>query len=334
MTTVKCCDTLAAAGDGATNYGFTNEYTSQGLIYLRARFYSPSQGRFLTKDTWEGDYTMPMSYNGWLYGYANPVNSVDPSGFGPDEGCSILDRDCVELSGNERDLTSWLYRELKANASSTYALKMYSFITSLDPVKWVKGYQAFYNLVQNEAKWDFKHKIQLELESKSFVLFHGIKRDDFRWYEFSVAGNINFGYVGRASGIPGEILHVGAGRAEIKDPAHYKRGEALCYLDCLSFLCGSYYINPGWSKSLYDDPQDYEGVKLGIKMFDMYGRFMTYENFQNALNTYGYLMTLSSEYHGWGWKNSIGKWPYEVGHFNGPSESKFEPLIQSLLFNG
>jgi hypothetical protein len=36
--------------------------------------YSPDAGRFLTKDTWQGDDILPMSYNAWLYGYANPLS--------------------------------------------------------------------------------------------------------------------------------------------------------------------------------------------------------------------------------------------------------------------
>ena len=62
---------------------FTNEYTSQDLIYLRARWYSPSTGRFQSKDTWQGDYSNPISYNAWLYGYSNPVKYTDPSGMFP-----------------------------------------------------------------------------------------------------------------------------------------------------------------------------------------------------------------------------------------------------------
>jgi RHS repeat-associated protein len=62
---------LSSAGDGATSYGFTNEWTdgSTGDVYLRARWYAPSQGRFLTKDTWVGDYAKPLSLNPWLYVY-------------------------------------------------------------------------------------------------------------------------------------------------------------------------------------------------------------------------------------------------------------------------
>jgi RHS repeat-associated protein len=56
---------------------------STGNVYLRARWYAPGQGRFLTKDVLEGDYEMPMSYNAWLYGYANPIRFMDPSGLVP-----------------------------------------------------------------------------------------------------------------------------------------------------------------------------------------------------------------------------------------------------------
>ncbi len=42
--------------------------------------YDPASGRFLTKDSWQGDDTTPMSYNAWLYVEDNPVNRVDPSG--------------------------------------------------------------------------------------------------------------------------------------------------------------------------------------------------------------------------------------------------------------
>jgi RHS repeat-associated protein len=73
------------SGTGSSSYGYTNEYQDSynDLVYLRARQYSPSMGRFLTRDTWTGSDRLPMSYNAWLYGYANPVNLADPSGFNP-----------------------------------------------------------------------------------------------------------------------------------------------------------------------------------------------------------------------------------------------------------
>lgn len=69
------------AGSAQTSYGFTGEQTDpSGMVYLRARMYSPSDGRFLTRDTWGGDANSPMSYNKWQYVYSNPINLIDPTG--------------------------------------------------------------------------------------------------------------------------------------------------------------------------------------------------------------------------------------------------------------
>lgn len=65
-----------------SNYLYTGQQFDQSteLYSLRARFYSPSWGRFLSQDTWAVNYSNPIELN--LYGYAagNPVNASDPSG--------------------------------------------------------------------------------------------------------------------------------------------------------------------------------------------------------------------------------------------------------------
>jgi len=53
---------------------------STQLIFLRSRWYNPADGRFQSRDTWEGDANRPMSMNRWNYVEANPVNLIDPSG--------------------------------------------------------------------------------------------------------------------------------------------------------------------------------------------------------------------------------------------------------------
>lgn len=40
----------------------------------------PASGRFTQMDTWQGLMSNPLTLNKYLYGNANPVNSVDPSG--------------------------------------------------------------------------------------------------------------------------------------------------------------------------------------------------------------------------------------------------------------
>ncbi|MNI31982.1 tRNA(Glu)-specific nuclease WapA precursor [compost metagenome] len=51
-----------------------------GLYYLRARYYDPSVGRFISKDTYEGDVSNPLSQNLYTYVENNPLIFVDPSG--------------------------------------------------------------------------------------------------------------------------------------------------------------------------------------------------------------------------------------------------------------
>ena len=75
-------EVMNAAGSGASAYGFTGEWVDNyiELLYLRSRYYSLETGRFLTKDSWRGNYNRPISFNAWLYANADPVNNIDPYG--------------------------------------------------------------------------------------------------------------------------------------------------------------------------------------------------------------------------------------------------------------
>jgi RHS repeat-associated protein len=65
-----------------TPYGFTGEPTdANGLLYLRARYYSPNLGVFTSLDPFEGMANRPMSLNGYLYVEGNTPNWTDPSGY-------------------------------------------------------------------------------------------------------------------------------------------------------------------------------------------------------------------------------------------------------------
>lgn len=70
------------AEEGIANpFRFTGEpYDPSGLTYLRARYYDPSIGRFLTQDTVFGEINTPLSQNLYAYCGNNPVVFVDPSG--------------------------------------------------------------------------------------------------------------------------------------------------------------------------------------------------------------------------------------------------------------
>jgi RHS repeat-associated protein len=51
-----------------------------GLYYLRARYFNPVTGRFLSKDPLAGVLTDPATLHKYLYAAADPVNRLDPSG--------------------------------------------------------------------------------------------------------------------------------------------------------------------------------------------------------------------------------------------------------------
>lgn len=50
------------------------------LYYMRARYYDPTIGRFITKDPDRGILTNPQTQNPYTYSLNNPVNLSDPSG--------------------------------------------------------------------------------------------------------------------------------------------------------------------------------------------------------------------------------------------------------------
>jgi RHS repeat-associated protein len=75
---------LYSTGSAESTFAFTGEQTDpNGLVYLRARYYGPSDGRFLSRDSWAGDINSPLSLNRWNYVEGNPVNYMDPSGYCP-----------------------------------------------------------------------------------------------------------------------------------------------------------------------------------------------------------------------------------------------------------
>jgi RHS repeat-associated protein len=73
---------VSSLGSTTTPYGFTGEQQDSyiKLINLRSRLYSPVAGRFLTRDSWQGDYSRPLSLNRWNYVEGNPINREDPTG--------------------------------------------------------------------------------------------------------------------------------------------------------------------------------------------------------------------------------------------------------------
>jgi RHS repeat-associated protein len=50
------------------------------LYYLRARYYNPATGRFMSRDPEDGNAIDPASLHKYLYAGGDPVNAKDPTG--------------------------------------------------------------------------------------------------------------------------------------------------------------------------------------------------------------------------------------------------------------
>jgi len=79
-----------AYGDSFTKVGTTpNNYLYRGeqydpdlsLYYLRARYYNPGTGRFLSMDPGSGTLFDPRSLHKYLYAEGDPINGLDPTGW-------------------------------------------------------------------------------------------------------------------------------------------------------------------------------------------------------------------------------------------------------------
>jgi len=105
----------------ATNSGITQPFlysgeywdATIGLQYLRARWYDPSVGRFITKDTYEGELNNPLTLNLYTYVHNNPLRYIDPSG-----------HDAIIITANHAAFgnghTSALFQDKQGNWYYTY----------------------------------------------------------------------------------------------------------------------------------------------------------------------------------------------------------------------
>jgi RHS repeat-associated protein len=65
----------------STQWSYTGEQNDPGgLEYLRARYYHPADGRFLSRDPFAGLIWNPQTLNGYAYATNNPILFVDPLG--------------------------------------------------------------------------------------------------------------------------------------------------------------------------------------------------------------------------------------------------------------
>ncbi len=150
---------MSQSGTATSVFAFAGEQQdATGLTYLRARYYSSAQGRFTTRDVWEGDPNAPMSYNAWNYTNGNPVNYTDRTGRFIDESDITKDPPGAEYSCN----CGWIDWTHVGDFSG------YSLLSNLT--------YARDNYRPDKAgtdKWLFYHPISVHAGPVSLDLFNG-----------------------------------------------------------------------------------------------------------------------------------------------------------------
>ncbi len=73
---------LAEEGKRTSSLRYTGEQYDgdTGLLYLRARWYDATTGRFTTRDPFPGLAALPQTLHPYVYALNNPINLTDPSG--------------------------------------------------------------------------------------------------------------------------------------------------------------------------------------------------------------------------------------------------------------
>ncbi len=108
-----------------SSYGYNGESYDYitGLQYLRARYYDPATGRFLTQDTVQGDVMNPLTQNLYSYTQNNPLNLIDPSGHISKELIQRLRNRADEISSRLQPVLRTIQRIISPITSMFSSLK-------------------------------------------------------------------------------------------------------------------------------------------------------------------------------------------------------------------
>jgi RHS repeat-associated protein len=122
-------------------YGVMDE--ENGLLYIRARYYCPALGRFITKDPTTGKEGDGQSMNRYIYALNNPVRLIDVSGF------SSEDPNGAQMNLNESTDSSTLHNRLldAFGGAAQLTLGVFAFLGGVEEVPIGIAVGAPYGLV-------------------------------------------------------------------------------------------------------------------------------------------------------------------------------------------
>ena len=190
-----------------------------GLYYVTSRYYDPEIGRWINSDNMITTGSDLAGLNLFAYCGNNPVNRVDPSGR---FWISAIIKTVVVVAATIAKVvytvkeTKRVQEELDtlpeptADISESFRKTLRDNANTVKETTKNKGIiesgKQFYNKVRNKGEWDLKQLPE----------YQGTFRFNNLVIQGQDIGNINFGYTGKALGLPDSVLLAGAGFAQIK----------------------------------------------------------------------------------------------------------------------
>jgi RHS repeat-associated protein len=153
-------DLLRRTGATENSYLFTGEQydPNAGFYYLRARYYNSENGRFLTRDTWQGNMFEQITLHSYFYCNVNPVMYTDPSGkFSLNELATATDV-ILTLHGITSGFYNAINGDYEAAATNILETAFFGFVgmrKGLTGVRWWKksrDIRKSYNLGVKEIR--------------------------------------------------------------------------------------------------------------------------------------------------------------------------------------
>nr|NIN68095.1 hypothetical protein [Anaerolineae bacterium]NIN98196.1 hypothetical protein [Anaerolineae bacterium]NIQ79498.1 hypothetical protein [Anaerolineae bacterium] len=272
------------------------------------------------KDPRPGNVWRPGTLNRYVYVGNNPVNHTDPSGLQGPEPHGTLE----PIRRDYRDLTRWLVEELRTNASRPETKEIAELLRGR---AWGLATEKWVDLVADRHTWDFKHAIKAKLRTDVIMLRHD--GDSYGWYSHEAPGNINFGYVGRAAGWHGRLLHIGASKAQVEDPSHEGCVIPIPVLwNREACPLGLREVRWEWRGTWFDNPEDYQAIEFGVLLHESHPVGLTVPQFQAFLRSHRHLLAshappdrvrVHTIREDWPWIDALLEdYPYDWGYFNGP----------------
>ena len=254
---------LATSGTLAATLGYLNPFRYRGyvydeeteLYYLQSRFYSIHWKRFVNEDTIIGISGEIHSQNAYSYCKCNPISKVDSKGTLPQLIQNFINNlkntaiSIIRFIGPEVQL--FVNRQKALSAMEDSRNRTMQILSSTAPYA---GTNAFIESQFGKYFW-FNHTVthgavmDYKAEGRAPWWTYGEREFYFRGKMITLEayGNINYGYVGKALGIPDVILYVGGGFAAVTHKGSDK----------------------SWRPDyFFDSEEDHENISWGIQIYN------------------------------------------------------------------